>query len=378
MIEEHRLERNLKEFSFPRLSGTIHEKKAFNHIKERILSLNLSPSVQSFEFSTFYSRVYPKIMFVLLFLINFFFFLDIRNSIVTVIIIAMFIVLGLLILITRYPEKIKFGKVLPSHNLWAEIPQMSDSAKVNVYFTCHIDSKSQILPIRIRTLSNVSWTFSYIAWVTILIIDLFVDNIIILILGFIFLICNLIPTVLLAINFTQNKSPGSIDNGSGIVLVLELLHYYALPENQLNNINLSFIFFGAEECGTMGVRNFYKTLDKEKKDSIIVNNFESLAQNVVVFISKELMQKGHRYYEMFKRRAQKENFRLFPSSFTLTFHTDGVYLMQQGIDVLEFESSDTGKFMHTTKDTPDKVNPSILKTVCQVLIESLNDLDAKI
>jgi len=41
MIEEARIKKNLKEFSFPRLSGTEFETKAFNKVKQEVENLNL-------------------------------------------------------------------------------------------------------------------------------------------------------------------------------------------------------------------------------------------------------------------------------------------------------------------------------------------------
>ena len=66
MIDKARIEKNLKEFSFPRLSGTEFEKKSFNIMKQKIEDLNLIPLIQEFSFSTFYSRIYPKLSLTLL------------------------------------------------------------------------------------------------------------------------------------------------------------------------------------------------------------------------------------------------------------------------------------------------------------------------
>ena len=50
MIDKSRIENNLKEFSFPRLSGTEFEKKSFNIMKQKIEDLNLIPLKQEFSF----------------------------------------------------------------------------------------------------------------------------------------------------------------------------------------------------------------------------------------------------------------------------------------------------------------------------------------
>ena len=64
MIDEKRIKENLELVSFPRLSGTEGEKKAFNLVKNKIEELNLEPSVQNFSFTSFYPRVYQKIMLI--------------------------------------------------------------------------------------------------------------------------------------------------------------------------------------------------------------------------------------------------------------------------------------------------------------------------
>lgn len=66
MIDEKRIVQNLKDFSFPRLSGTEFEKKSFNLVKKKIEELQLTPKIQEFTYSTFYSRIYPKISLTVL------------------------------------------------------------------------------------------------------------------------------------------------------------------------------------------------------------------------------------------------------------------------------------------------------------------------
>ena len=63
MIDEKRIITNLEAFSFPRLSGTEGENKAFNLALEKIRDLEIEPEIQKFTFSTFFSRVYQKIVF---------------------------------------------------------------------------------------------------------------------------------------------------------------------------------------------------------------------------------------------------------------------------------------------------------------------------
>ena len=59
MVNVEGISDTLKAFSFPRLSGTISEKKAFNIALKKINDLGINPNTQEFRFSTFFSRVYP-------------------------------------------------------------------------------------------------------------------------------------------------------------------------------------------------------------------------------------------------------------------------------------------------------------------------------
>ncbi|MHA1467651.1 MAG: hypothetical protein ACTSP6_06175, partial [Promethearchaeota archaeon] len=78
MIDEKRIITNLEAFSFPRLSGTEGENKASNLALKKIRDLEIEPSTQEFTFSTFYSRVYQKIVFSLGFVLLFILFLNIE------------------------------------------------------------------------------------------------------------------------------------------------------------------------------------------------------------------------------------------------------------------------------------------------------------
>ena len=64
LIDESRIKKNLESFTFPRLSGTKFELKAFNKVMQEMENLNLEYEVQGFTFSSFYSRIYPKIAFL--------------------------------------------------------------------------------------------------------------------------------------------------------------------------------------------------------------------------------------------------------------------------------------------------------------------------
>jgi len=121
MIEETRIKKNLEKIAFPRLSGTEFELKAFNLVKQEIQDLDLEYEVQNFTFSSFYSRIYPKIAFLSASLILFFLYLNIYMNLFLVFIFNLLGLLSTLIILTRKPEKIQFIKQLKSQNLLVKI-----------------------------------------------------------------------------------------------------------------------------------------------------------------------------------------------------------------------------------------------------------------
>ncbi|MBY8987865.1 MAG: hypothetical protein KGD61_05375, partial [Candidatus Lokiarchaeota archaeon] len=162
MIDENRIRENLKTFSFPRLSGTEAEKKALELAAKKVEDLNLKPLTQEFLFSTFFGRTYPKLVFLLGFIVLFLFFLNFVSFIIPLFLIIISVILGLLFMLARKPESVRLPKVLNSTNIYAKVglkPNKSQSDistkdklihERNILFICHLDSKGQRFSILYR------------------------------------------------------------------------------------------------------------------------------------------------------------------------------------------------------------------------------------
>lgn len=386
MIDENRITNNLEKYSFPRLSGTEHESKAFDMLKKEISELGLSFSEQKFQFSTFYSRVYPKAAFFLVSLLLVLFFMEIEGVFALIIISSALFGLIFMLFLTRHPENIKFGNILESQNLIVKIGaqpilskqefQIDKDYKAKIFaFMAHVDSKGQRLPIRIRGRSNLMWFLTLISSIIIIVFNSIIeDSIFLIIIGWISISFNIIATSFIIVNFTNNNSPGAIDNASGLVSVLEILHHFDDLKEKFDDFEFWFVFTGAEECGTMGVRHFHEQIKGIDKTKIIIHNFESLTHNVYAFISDDLINNKDPYYKIFNENAKKNlsSYNEVPGKYTIAFHTDGVFLMHKGFNVFEFESSDTGYYMHTKNDTPDKISPENLENLCEVITLSID------
>ena len=386
MIDENRIKENLKSFSFPRLSGTDDERKAFNLAFKKLEQLKFKPLSQEFEFSTFYARIYPKIALLSGFALQLMFFLNFSTIIIPFSSILILLLWGFLFTITRKPERIKIGKKLNSANLYvkldlmlknekSEINKIDDSKREkDVLFFCHLDSKGQRFSILVRIRVIRAWVFSSLTIIIIIVCKnyIFVSySLLFYIIGAFPIAINLISTIFILLNATNNKSKGAIDNASGIACVLEFLNYYSNPEFRLNHYNLWFVFTGAEECGTMGIRNFcYKLEHINKKESIIFN-FDAIAKNIYLFPGKKMSGNVKSIYNTFLNNNKGLEIKRNPKKIYFGSHSDGYYLKKnkfEGIGIGDLESC---KYLHSTHDTVDKVDSLLLKNLCEMIIDNL-------
>jgi hypothetical protein len=383
MIEEARIKRNLDKIAFPRLSGTEFELKAFNMVKQQIENLDLEFEVQNFTFSSFYSRMYPKIAFLSSSLILFLLYLNIYMNLFLVFIVYLSGLLITSIILTRKPEKIQFIKQLNSQNLHVKIKPTSNEMENNdriIMFISHLDSKGQRFKIKTRTRIIKLWISSS----TILAFVIILKNTILLgleqifyIIGLFPLIANMLVTFLLLLNTTDNSSAGAVDNASGVACNLELAHYYSIPENRLNNYNLWFLFTGAEECGTMGIKHFYNNMKNLNPDKSIIFNFESIAKHVYLFPGGKEGDNAKDIDSLLLHNNRNLPIRHYFTNRVFGTHSDGGFLGDKGLNGFGIGEVEVYDYMHTPQDTLDKIDTKILEKLCLVLTDALKEHDSK-
>ena len=375
MIDETRIRENLELISFPRLSGTPNEKEAFNIVKKKIELLNLKPSVQEFSFSTFYPRVYQKIVFFLTFCLLF--FLYFKMIILIPIVIIIFIPF---VIITRKPEKIRIGKKLFSQNLFVKILGNSDNSnnrtlqddnfRGNLLFVCHLDSKGQRFSIIYRGFFFKLWIYSSICCLILFLLITYIQvNLYLVLIGAILLTINFITVIILCFNTTNNKSHGAIDNASGIACVLELLNYYSDEKNRLNNNNLWFLFTGAEENATMGIRHLYHKIKHLDRTRSFMLNFDTIGAQIDVITGK----RGEFFFKNTK-------------DFTVNLHkpkrihfarSDAYVLANNGFGGFGVLDKSSYRYIHSKEDTIDKVDTNLLKRLLEHIVMMLKFFDKR-
>jgi hypothetical protein len=396
MVDENRIRKNLELFSFPRLSGTKGEKKALQHAIHKVEDLNLNPLTQDFVFSTFFGRTYPKLAFLLGFMVLFLLYLNVGAFVISLLFMIIFVILGLLFILARKPESIRLPKKLESSNLYVKLdpkPKMSKSEsntdnlnnqERNILFFCHLDSKGQRFSILWRIKIIRTWVFSGLLLLVIVIFKnyiftpFYVIVLILNIIGIFLVIVNFISMILFLLNSTNNESPGAIDNASGIACVLELLTYFSNPESRLKNYNLWFVFTGTEECGTMGIRNFCYKLTRVNKDKSIFMNFDSIAKNTYFFPGKKMSDQIYTLFNLFLKNDKGLIIKRNPKKIYFGSHSDGYYLKTKGFHGIGCGDLESYEYIHSINDTVDKIDVSLLKRLCGTIIDNLIVFDDKI
>ena len=384
MIDEYRIRKNLELFSFPRLSGSTGEKKALQIATQKVEELNLKPLTQDFVFSTFFGRTYPKLAFSLGFTLLFLFYLNFVAFFISFLGMIIFVILGVLFILTRKPESIRLPKKLNSSNLYVNLDlnknKLNDQQR-SVLFLCHLDSKGQRFSILGRIRIIRTWVFSGLILFIIIIFKNYIFtpfSLLFYIIGFFPITVNFISTILFLLNTTNNESNGAIDNASGIACILELLAYFSNPESRLKHYNLCFVFTGAEECGTMGIRNFYYKLTHVNKEKSIIFNFDAIAKNTYLFPGKKISDHIYIIFNMFLKNNKGLIIKRNPKKIYFGSHSDGYYLKKKDFHGIGFGDLESYEYIHSINDTVDKIDSSLLKRLCETIIDNLIVFDNQI
>ncbi|MFW9999388.1 MAG: M28 family metallopeptidase [Candidatus Hermodarchaeota archaeon] len=393
----------VKNFSFPRLAGTSGEKKAveltiktFKNIgfKEKQIQKN------SFEFSDFYSTTLIKLIMVInltfsLFILMFT-YINIFYTIIICVIMAL--IFFLIIKGLKHPEHPGFwgeyyGKTISATNVFVKLPAKNLLSNIagNIIISAHLDSKSQSFKTYWRVFFYRVWLYSGIflsGFFTILFFHVFtVIEVNLLIIGsgiWIFTILISISNLFLMFLNTHNKSPGALDNASGMAVVFELSEYF--KDYLLDNFNIWFCQFSAEELGTMGSRIFVNNHEGEfHKGSVFHINLDMIScacapKNQIEYLKsygvlprKKIAPLLSKYLDT---AAIQENVKIRGFHLSTGAHTDSVPFHLRGFDSVDIVTRGGGKYTHNKVDTPDKVDPHILFNACLIIRNVILSLDA--
>ncbi len=392
----------VKDFSFPRLAGTSGEKKAVALTIKTFKDIGYDDRIiqkEPFQFSDFYSTTLINLIMVinLTFSLFILMFIYINLYITIIISVIMAIVVFLIIKGLKHPENPGFwgeyyGKTISATNVFIKLPakKLTEDQAGDIIISAHLDSKSQTFKTYWRVFFYKIWLYGGI-FLGLFFILLFIRTYTIIKINLLvvrsgiwtFTILISISNIFLIFLNTHNNSPGALDDASGMAVVFEISRY--LKENPLDNFNTWFCQFSAEELGTMGSRVFVNNHEGEfVKGRVFQINLDMIScsceqKNQVEYLKsygvlprKKIAPLLSKYLDT---AAKEENVNIKGFHLSTGAHTDSVPFHLRGFDSIDIVTRAGSKYSHNKIDTPDKVDPKILKETCMIIKNVLLSLD---
>ncbi|MFX1320761.1 MAG: M28 family metallopeptidase [Promethearchaeota archaeon] len=288
-----------------------------------------------------------------------------------------------------------------SKNIFAEIlANKKGKNRPLVIFSAHYDSISANIPYKVQWVMFLIYRLIIGFYVIVIIVFslgltldflsiILLPNSIIIIIAIISLIGILISVPILYLVFNEKPSAGSIDNASGVSILIELAKHF--QRNPLEKMDILFIWPGAEEWGLKGSKKFCRKHIfelNEKYDlnrSVLINidmvgSYIGLLDRVGVFrrrlnknlndvfeaTAKNLNIPLTRYNKLISPKSDHRSFR---SSFKRA---------RKKLQIVYFHSANDTKYIHSPKDSPDKCSAKNLNGCLNICYQTLRSLDLRV
>jgi hypothetical protein len=238
----------------PRLTGSRGAQEVADIIHERLTKLGYSIQDHPFTFSTWPGRFAVTIA-GLVFLagtLGAAALLNMRHPGVSLVVLlaTLMLVAAIAALTPVITDMFPLGRIT-ANNMFATRP----NGTPRYIFMAHLDSKSQPVPLAFRgpaiVLGMLAW-IAFTIFATLAVLDpVWIRGDITTVLGVIAFIAG----VLLLFCWVENRSPGALDNASGVATVL------ALAEAEKDRDDVAFLITDAEELGLVGARSIARKLN---------------------------------------------------------------------------------------------------------------------
>jgi hypothetical protein len=250
-----------------------------------------------------------------------------------------------------------------------------------VLLSAHYDSKSQLMPVVLRAGLFMLGYFTAILFGLTLVVtgimaaagtDLLGSRA-----GF---YASLVPAVLvlsLVFNFTGNRSPGAMDDASGVALILEAAR--VLKTSPLVNYDVRIAAFGCEEIGLCGSISYMLAHQDELRAAPFhMINFDmpfSSSGGIIVNTGFELppVHTSRHLFELIREACESMGYRLSRVFLPVGAGADHMPWVKHGFDATCLVSAATT--IHSSRDTLEKVNREGLRRAGEVTLATLRALD---
>lgn len=377
----------LKEFCFPRLTGTKSLEQARDIIHNQLKRENSEVTIEKYHCRNEYARVMricgSPFLGVIILIVFLWDILYLLSLFLTLFMLATFIViyfrLGAFIVSYFFNNK---GPI-NGYNIISKIEAQSEE-KMILILGAHYDTKS-MYKLEIMVMNFFMNSF-FLANLLVIIF-----SIIRLITGYtapwimvVLWIGTIIEFISMAIYFNYisitNLSPGANDNGSGDAVLIELSTIFT--KNPPKNLTLMFVFFDGEEIGVQGSSAFahFHGEDLKKKKTWMIN-IDTIAGELplkiclkggtpTIFHGKEIQETFQNTIKSNEKLQNLENEnKIDLNAKRNDLQSDHIPFIIKNIPSAHIESMFIGSHLHTEKDSFNTLIPDSLET-CGILFEN--------
>jgi hypothetical protein len=244
----------LQSIARPRLTGSTGAQEVADIIHERLTQLGYQIQDYPFTFSTWPGRfaVSAAGFFFILGSLGAAALLNMRHPGVALVVLLLTLIVAGAIAVLAAPltNMLPFGKVTGNNMLAAKA-----GAVPRYIFMAHMDSKSQPIPLAFRGPAIILALLAWLAFMIFALLGLldpvWIRTDINTVLG----VISFIAGTLLIFCWVENRSPGALDNASGVATVL------AMAEAEKDHDDVAFLITDAEELGLVGARSIARKLN---------------------------------------------------------------------------------------------------------------------
>ena len=180
-----------------------------------------------------------------------------------------------------------------------------------------------------------------------------------------------IITIILLNMLLSKKSQGANDNGSGVLVLLELARRFS--EKKIKNIPITLLSTGAEEVGLTGIKNYIKTHPELDKEYTLFINLECLGGGVLHWVTGEHYFRKLDYpshgIDIIQKMEKQNNIPVLPKV-PLISPTDASPLANNGFNVITLIGLNQGVVpsnYHRIQDTFDRLDVSLLQKSADII-----------
>lgn len=402
---------NVNSLIFKRIAGTNGEIKALNYIQKELNKKNIENNTESFKWAktiknlartTTIFIVFTSILYEVLILSNIFWIIIFLDFIFILIIYILFISLS------SVTPLILVGKKKSSKNIIAKIKAVEKKPKQPlIIFSAHYDSVSSRYPYNSKKYFNlvvsiicfpyIFTTLIFAEWrLLVYFFDIFNNDLYAYLLdksidfsyvSFIFL---MISFMIILTNRERSESLGSIDNASGVSILIELAKI--LNKNPLKQIDVIFLWCGAEEWGLWGSKQFCAKhfnelneeydLDKSYNINIdMVGTYIGLVDKTGIIKKKKGNEKLINILETSAKTLKIPlniyNLAIEPRSDHISFRSFAKKSKKK-MEACCFISNKDTKYIHTSRDTPNKCSSKNLNGCLNIIHNAIKTIDLQL